>query len=118
LNNFCEFKGGDDLGNLSESDVSIESNIKHHDLDESEAICLQEPYMEVIESIKLEFNDDILFVEYESLYVSLMTMKVLMRVSVLNMNLFHLAPPKLTFFLNIASLNLLSLRTLSLRILL
>jgi len=47
LNDFCEFEVGDDFGNPSELDVSIKSNIEHHDLDESEAISLQEPRREL-----------------------------------------------------------------------
>jgi len=66
LNDFCEFEVGDDLGNPSELDVSIKSNIKHHDLDESEVISLQEPCEEGIEPTNLDFDDDILIMEYKS----------------------------------------------------
>ena len=57
---------GDDLGSRIELDVSIKSNTKHHDLEESKSISLHEPCAEVIEPTKLEFNNDILSIEYES----------------------------------------------------
>ena len=66
LNDFCEFEVGDDLGNPSELDLNIKSNIKHYDLDESEAISLQEPCEEGVEPSDVDFDDDILIKEYES----------------------------------------------------
>ena len=46
--------------------MSITSDIEHHKIDESEEAILQETCAEVIEPTKLEFNNDILSVEYES----------------------------------------------------
>jgi len=56
---------GDDLGNPSELDVSINSNIKHHELDELAAISLQEPCKKGVEPTDVDF-DDILIMQYES----------------------------------------------------
>jgi len=82
------------LENDSGLDVSITTKVEHHNLEDSEAICFQEPCEEEVEPTNLEYNDDILYVEYASFSVGLMSMKVFMRVwiriSVLNMNHFLL----------------------------
>jgi len=67
LNDLFEFKEGEDLENFSELDMSITSEIKHHD--ESEAICFQEPCEEKVGPTNLEFNDDILSIEYEYFFI-------------------------------------------------
>jgi len=103
----------EDLGNPSKLDLSITTDNEHHDKDKSEAMSQQESCEEVIESTILDFDDAILFVENESFSCGLISMKVLMRISVLNMNLFLLTPSKLTSSLNLASLNLSSLIILS-----
>jgi len=66
LNNFCEFQEGEDLKSASELDMSVKSDIEHHEIVESEEAILQETCAEVIEPTKLEFNNYILSVEYES----------------------------------------------------
>jgi len=48
--------------------------------------------MEVIELPRLNFDDDILFVEYEFFYMGLMAVKVLMKVFGLNTNHSRLIP--------------------------
>lgn len=117
LNDFCEFKVGEDLENPSELDMSIKFDIEHHDLDESEDNS-PESCVEVIAPTKLEFNDDILSIEYNFFFrVGLMSMWVWMWICVLSVNLFLFIPSNLTSFLNLTSLNLLSLRPLSLNIL-
>jgi len=46
--------------------MSIISEIKHHDIDESKDTWLQESCKEEVEPTNLEYDDDILHVEYES----------------------------------------------------
>jgi len=101
----------------SELDLSSKSDIEYHEVDESEEPILQETYMEVIEPTKLEFNDTVLSVEYESFSYGFGINNSFDESFVLNMNLSHLIPLLLTSFLSIASLNLFSLRILPLRIL-
>jgi len=66
FNHSCEFEVDEDLGNPSELNLSIRTYNEHHDKDKSEAMPLQESYEEVIEPTVLDFNHDILFVEYQS----------------------------------------------------
>ena len=60
-----EFKVGDDLEILGGLDMSTGTEVKHHDLDDSEDIS-HELYDEVTEPIILNFDDDIPSIEYES----------------------------------------------------
>ena len=66
FNNSSEFEVGEDLESRRDLDLNIKSNIKHHEIDESEETILQETWADVIEPTKLKFNDTILSVKYES----------------------------------------------------
>jgi len=46
--------------------MSITSKVEYHGIDESKDICLQESYEEQDKPITLEYDDNILFVKYES----------------------------------------------------
>ena len=97
--------------------MSVTTDFEHHELHESDDTVSQESCEEEATPTKLEFNDDILSIEYESfscgfdVNVGLISMWI----CVPNMNLFLLSPSKLTSFLETASLNLLSLRALPIR---
>ena len=84
LNDFYEIEMGEQSDTISESDISIAPEVELDDLDDSNDIS-QELCDEATKSTILDFDNDII-----------------------------LTPSKMTFFLNIASLNLLSLRLLPL----
>jgi len=54
---------GEQFDTVGELDMSITLDVEHHQL---EAMSLQELCKEVIEPTVLDFDDDVLFVEYES----------------------------------------------------
>jgi len=64
LNDFREFEVGEQSDTVSESDTSIAPAVKLHDLDDMIAIS-QELCNEITEPIILDFDDDILYAEYE-----------------------------------------------------
>ena len=64
FNDSYEFEVGEQFNTAGELDMSITSKVEHHDALEH---ISQESCVEVIEPIKLEFNDTILSMEYESL---------------------------------------------------
>jgi len=57
---------GEQFDTTGEIDMSITHDVEHHDIDESEAICLQESCQELVEPTNLDLDDAILYVEYES----------------------------------------------------
>jgi len=57
---------GEQFSTVGELGMSAKSNIERHEIDESEEAILRETSAELIEPTKLEFNDDTLFVKYES----------------------------------------------------
>ena len=61
----CECEMGEDLESASELNMSITPDVEHRDLDDSKDIS-QGTCEEKIEPTILEFNDDILSVEYKS----------------------------------------------------
>ena len=64
MHDSSEFEAGRALESASELDTSVTSDVEHHDkLDD---IGVQESCEEEVESTSLEFNDDIISVEYES----------------------------------------------------
>jgi len=63
--NFCEFDMGEQSDTVSELDISITPEVEPYDLDDSKGIS-QELCDEVTELPILDFDDDILYVEYES----------------------------------------------------
>lgn len=102
LNNSFEFENGEDLKSAGDLDISIKSNIEHYEIDDSEAI-LQESCEYVSKSTDLDFDDDILLVEYES-FSCRFDVNVGLDEGVYES--FLLTPSKLTSFLNLTSLNL------------
>jgi len=66
LNDSFVFEEGDDWGNPSELYLSITADFEHHELDESDDTLSPESCAEEATLTKLEFNDDILSIEYES----------------------------------------------------
>jgi len=66
FNHSLEFEVDEDLENPSELDMSITSDIDHHEIDEPGEILLPETCVEVIEPTILDFDDATLSVEYES----------------------------------------------------
>jgi len=117
FNNSCEFEVGEQFDNAGELDMSITRDVEHHDIDESEAIYLQESHEEKVKPVDLALDDAILSVEYEHFSCGLISMKVLTGVFKLHMNHSLLIPSLLMSSLNLTSQNLLSLGILSLRIL-
>ena len=65
LNHYCEFEVGIDVKNASKLDISMTPEVERRDLDDSKDIS-QETCEEKIEPTILEFDDDVLFIEYES----------------------------------------------------
>jgi len=66
LNDSCEFEEGEELENPNELVMSITSEVEHHNQDESNGHYLQESCEEEDEPTNLEFNNDILSIEYDS----------------------------------------------------
>jgi len=64
-NDFCEFDVGEQSDPISELDTSITPEVEPHELDDSKAIS-QEFCDEITEPTILDFDGDILYVEYES----------------------------------------------------
>jgi len=65
LKDSFEFEEGDECGNPSELDLSVTTNFEHHELDDLDVTLSQESCEEEVTPTKLEFNDDILSIEYE-----------------------------------------------------
>jgi len=66
---------------------------EHVDFDKHEDVYQQELYEEMVEPPSSEFGNDNVSVEYESFYVGLTPIKVLMRTFMLNMSHFLLTQP-------------------------
>jgi len=95
LNNLYELEMGKQSDLVSELEMSIAPRIELHDLDDSKDIS-QESCEEEVEPTILDFDDDILYAEYESFSC----LKVLIWVFMLNMRHSLLIPSFLTFYLN------------------
>jgi len=65
LNDFCEFDVGEQSDTVSELDISITPEVEPYDLDDLKDIS-QELCDKVTELTMLDFDDDILYAEYES----------------------------------------------------
>jgi len=111
-----EFEAGEDFEIPGALDMGTVTEVNPYDLDDSEDIS-QGLCDEVTKPTILDFDDDILSIEYEFFDVGLMSMYVWMWISVMNMNHFLVILSKLTTFLDTASPKLSSLIMLSLRIL-
>ena len=114
FNHSCELEVAEYLRNSSELDLSIITYNEHHDKDKSEAMSLHESYEEVIEPTILDFDDDILLVEYESFSCGFDINESFDEGLCAEYESFSLTPSKLTSLLNYESLNLSSLIILSL----
>jgi len=66
LNDFCEFDVSEQSETISELDISITPEVEPRDLDKSQEAISKELCDEVTEPNILDFNDDILYAEYES----------------------------------------------------
>ena len=94
--------------------MSITPDVEHHEIDGSEAVILQESCEEVLEPTILDFDDDIVLVEYESFACGFDIYESFNEGLCVEYEYFSVDPSKLTFFSNLASLNLWSLRHLCL----
>jgi len=65
LNDFCEFQVCEQSDTVCELDISVTPEVEPRDLDDSKAIS-QELHDEVTKPTILDFHDDILYIEYES----------------------------------------------------
>ena len=85
--------------------MSVTTDFKHHELDESDDTLSQKSCVEEATPTKLEFNDDILSTEYESFSCGF-DVNVSLDVDLCaEYASFSFDPSKLTSFLNLASLN-------------
>jgi len=66
LNNFCEFDVGEQYDTMSELNISMTPEVEPRDLDESQEAISHELCDEVTKPTILDFDNDILYAEYES----------------------------------------------------
>jgi len=113
LNDSFEFEEGDECGNPSELDLSVTIDFEHHEIEESEEPILQRQCEETLEPTRLEFSDDILFIEYEYFSCGFdVNVGLDIDLCAEYEYFFLLNQSKLTSFLETANLNLLPIRNL------
>jgi len=66
LNDFYEFEVCERSDTISELEISITPEVEPHNFDKSQEVISQELCDEVTKLTILDFDDDILYVEYES----------------------------------------------------